>query len=78
MNICVKYEPSVKIETRIAMKLTDFAIASRYPDNMNEWTEEDMKLGIKYSKQTIATVSQYLETAEKEQESQEQPQKSPV
>jgi len=72
MNLCVKYEPTVKVETRISMKLTDFAIASRYPDNLNEWTEEDTKLGLKYSNHTIDIVSAYLEKAEKETEDQEQ------
>jgi len=70
MNSCIKHEPSVKIDGKIAMKLTDFSVASRYPDNMNEWTEEDMKLGLKYAKQTLDIVKQYLEKAEKEQETQ--------
>jgi len=37
---------------------------------MNEWTEEDARLALKYAKRTLDAVNKYLTEAE-EQESQE-------
>lgn len=67
MNRCAKYDSSIKMDGRIVNKMTDFATASRYPDNMNEWTEEDTKLGLKHSKQILDMVALYLENANEEQ-----------
>jgi len=68
MNKCAKYYSSIKMDGRIVQKMTDFATASRYPDNMNEWTEEDAKLGLKHSRQILDTVAQYLENTNEEQD----------
>ena len=68
---CAKYGFSIQIDRKVAKLITDHATLSRYPDNMNEWTEEDAKLAIKYAKLTLDAVNEYL-TESEEQKSQEQ------
>ena len=58
---CSKYGFSIQIDRKIAKLITDYATLSRYPDNMNEWTEEDARLALKYAKQTLDISGQYLE-----------------
>ena len=62
---CNKYGFSVQIDRKVAKLITDHATLSRYPDNMNEWTEEDAQLALKYAKLTLDAVNQYLEETEK-------------
>ncbi|MCL2365703.1 MAG: HEPN domain-containing protein [Oscillospiraceae bacterium] len=63
---CKKYGFSVPIDRKVAKLITDHATLSRYPDNMNEWTEEDAKLALKYSKLTLDAVIQYLTESEEQ------------
>jgi HEPN domain-containing protein len=64
---CKKFDPSIEMDRKISKLITDYATLSRYPDNMNEWTEDDARLALKYAEQTISVVNQYLAKAEKEQ-----------
>lgn len=61
INKCSKYNFSVRMDKKIINKITDFAILSRYPDSMNEFTEDDAKLALKYSKQILDTVNQAID-----------------
>jgi len=64
VDACNKYDFSIQIDRKIAKLITDHAALSRYPDNMNEWTEEDARLALKYAKLTLNTVIQYLNQKE--------------
>ena len=57
---CQQYEPSIQMDVRIADQLTRFGTLTRYPDNVNEWTEDDARLALKYAKKTIQDVSEVL------------------
>jgi len=72
LDECNKYGFSVPIDRKVAKLITDHATLSRYPDNMNEWTEEDAKLALKYSKLTLDAVNQYLTEAEKKNQDQQE------
>jgi len=63
---CSKYGFSVQIDRRVAKLITDHATLSRYPDNMNEWTQEDAKLALEYSKLTLDAVNRYLMKSEED------------
>ena len=64
--------PSIQMDRKISKLITDYATLSRYPDNMNEWAEEDAKLALKYANQTLDAVNQYLAKAEKVQNSNDE------
>jgi len=64
---CRSFGFSIEIDRKTAKLITDHATLSRYPDNMNEWSEEDAKLALKYAKLTLDTVRQYFADSEKEQ-----------
>ena len=74
LKLTMKYEPNIKIEEKIASKLTDFAVESRYPDNLYEFTDEDAKLGLKYAREILdkvkvaLNITQELTTVGKGQE----------
>ena len=56
---------SIEMGRKIAKLITDHATLSRYPDNMNEWSEEDAKLALDYAKLTLDAVRQYFVDSEK-------------
>ena len=60
IEICNEYGLAIEMDRKIARIITDFATLSRYPDNMNEWTEDDAKLALKYAKLTLEAVCQYF------------------
>ena len=68
VNECIKYEPSIQMEERIANKMTDYATISRYPDNMTAWTDADAKLALKHAKITLDMVKNTLNLPEEVQE----------
>ena len=59
-NSTTEYEPNVNIDSKIADKITEFAVESRYPDNVFDFTEEDVKLGLKYAQQILNQVIEAL------------------
>ena len=61
----VGYESGVNIDVKIADKITEFATESRYPDNVFDFTMEDAKLGLKYSKQVLKQVRETLKLPQK-------------
>ena len=67
IEACNRFGFSIAMDKKVAALITDHATLSRYPDNMNEWTEADAKLALKYAKLTLETVNQYLADSEKEQ-----------
>ena len=71
LDECKNFGFPFTIDRKIAKLITDHATLSRYPDNMNEWTEEDARLALKFSKLTLDAVNQYLTDAEKVQEQQD-------
>ena len=54
------YEPSIDIDGKAADKITLFAIESRYPDNILDFTKEDAELGLKYAKEILDKVKTAL------------------
>ena len=60
-------EPSVSLDTKIADKITIFAVESRYPDNVFDFTREDSELGLKYAERILSQVKQALNITEDEQ-----------
>lgn len=56
----IELEPSVSLDKKIAAKITIFAVESRYPDNVFEFTKEDAELGLKYAKRVLGQVKQVL------------------
>jgi HEPN domain-containing protein len=72
VNECVKYEPSIQMETRMARQMTRYATISRYPDFVTTWTESDAKLALKYAKQTLDMVNQAISKAHEEEKKKQQ------
>ncbi|MCL2048496.1 MAG: HEPN domain-containing protein [Defluviitaleaceae bacterium] len=66
VNECVKYEPSIQMDTRTARQMTSYATISRYPDFVTTWTEADAKLALKYAKQALEMVKESLDLSEKQ------------
>ena len=64
----IKCEPNVSIDAKIADKITMFAVESRYPDRVFDFTEEDAKLGLKYAKQVLDKVEKALDLKYREEE----------
>lgn len=63
-----KLEPSVGLDDKIAAKITVFAVESRYPDNVFDFTKEDAELGLKYAERVLDQVKQALNITEAPQE----------
>ena len=61
MEACKQFDETFQMDRKIANVMTGYATLSRYPDNMNDWTEGDAKLAIKYAGITLDMVKQYLE-----------------
>jgi len=61
-----KLEPSVGLDDKIAAKITIFAVESRYPDNIFDFTKEDAKLGLKYAMRVLDQVKQALNITSEE------------
>jgi HEPN domain-containing protein len=61
-----KLEPSVTIDDKIAAKITVFAVESRYPDNVFDFTKEDAELGLKYAARVLDQVKQALKITDEE------------
>jgi len=59
-SVSKKLEPSVTIDAKIAAKITIFAVESRYPDNVFDFTKEDAELGLKYAERVLDQVKQVL------------------
>ena len=57
-------EPGVVLDDKIAAKITVFAVESRYPDNVFDFTKEDAELGLKYAKRILEQVKQALHLSE--------------
>ena len=55
-----EHEPVVNIDVKIADKLTEFATESRYPDNVFDFTREDVDFGLKYAAQVLSKVKDVL------------------
>jgi len=55
-----KLEPSVDLDDKIAAKITVFAVESRYPDNVFDFTKEDAELGLKYAQRMLERVKNAL------------------
>jgi len=52
--------PSVIFDERIADKITNYAIANRYPNHPFDLTESDATLALKYARETIAAVERFV------------------
>ena len=65
---CNKFDTSLKLDEKIAGKMTDYATISRYPDRVTMWTEADAKLALKYAKRILDMVKQSLNITEEETE----------
>ena len=61
-----KLEPSVTLDDKIAAKITIFAVESRYPDNVFDFTKEDAELGLKYAERVLGQVKQALKITDEE------------
>ena len=61
INFCSEYDSAIQLEDKIAKKMTDYAVISRYPDFTTTWTEADAKLALKYTKQILDKVKEVLE-----------------
>jgi len=68
----IKLEPEVSLDAKIADKITVFAVESRYPDNVFDFTKEDVELGLKYAERILSKVKQALNITENESEQQEE------
>ena len=67
------HEPSITLNDGIAEKLTTFAVESRYPDNVIDFTKEDTELGLKYAREILDKVKTVLNmTRERTTENKEQ------
>jgi HEPN domain-containing protein len=69
-----KLEPGVSLDSKIADKITIFAVESRYPDNVFDFTNEDVELGLKYAERILCQVKQALNISNEESE---QPEETP-
>jgi HEPN domain-containing protein len=60
----IELEPCLRLDDKIAAKLTVFAVESRYPDNVVDFTKEDAEFGLKYAKLVLSQAKQALNTSE--------------
>ena len=70
-NLCGKYTAEIKLDNKIAGLITRFATKSRYPDEVFDFTNEDVELGLKHAKQILDQVKQVLGIMGKAMETQE-------
>ena len=61
-----KLEPDVSLDDKLAAKITVFAVESRYPDNVFDFTKEDAELGLKYAERVLDQVKQALNITDEE------------
>ena len=59
-KLCKEYSTEIELTTSIARTLTRFATKSRYPDDVNDFTEADTVLGLKYAGQILEQVGKIL------------------
>ena len=55
-ELCQKHTKDIEIDIKIAGVISRYAITSRYPDNVYDFTQEDAELGLKYAKQILDKV----------------------
>ena len=68
---CRKYTDDINIDNKIAGTITRLAVKSRYPDDIYEFTDEHVKLGLKYAKQILDQAKQTLGISQETSETQE-------
>ena len=61
LDIVAVYEPSITLEENIADKITTFAIESRYPDEVFDFTKDDAEFILKYSKEILDNVKKVID-----------------
>ena len=65
-KLCKEHTGKITLPHNIVRTLTRFATKSRYPDEVYDFTESDVELALKYSKQVLGKVTQFLEKTEQE------------
>jgi len=61
---CKEHSGSIELENRVARQMTRYATISRYPDSVTEWDDTDGKVALKYAKEILDMVRQYIDAAE--------------
>jgi HEPN domain-containing protein len=64
-NLCKQHTQEIALENKIAGLITRFATKSRYPDEVYDFTNEDVEIGLKYANQVIDKVREIITNAEK-------------
>ena len=59
-RLCKEYTTKIELTPSIARIITRFATKSRYPDDVNDFTEADTILGLKYARQILEQVREVL------------------
>jgi HEPN domain-containing protein len=62
-QLCKESGVDFGLTSTITRTLTRFATKSRYPDDVNEFTDTDTEIGLKYAKQILEQAKDFLEKA---------------
>ena len=71
-ELCKEAGTDFGLTPSMTRTLTRFAKKSRYPDDVNDFTETDMEIGLKYAEQILTQAKDVLEKAKKEAEAVKQ------